>query len=65
MSLFIAIGEYKTPREAKEHMIRYVKKYTPIKENVEEYNKLYKNVYKKIYPRLSKVYRYLSNYTSK
>ena len=46
-------------------MIRYVKKYTPIKENVEEYNKLYKNVYKKIYPRLSKVYRYLSNYTAK
>lgn len=65
MSLFIALGEYKTPREAKEHMIRYVKKYTPIKENVEEYNKLYKNVYKKIYPRLSKVYRYLSNYTAK
>ena len=61
---FISLGVYKDEKEAKEHMIRYVERFEPIKENVEQYNKLYKTVYVKMYPNLKKLYASLREYTN-
>lgn len=62
MSVFIAKGIYKTPFEAKGHMVRYSKEFTPNKEANKKYEILYKKVYKNIYPHLKGIYKELSDY---
>ncbi len=62
MSLFISLGVYENPLEAKNKMIRYVKVFMPNKDASYKYKILYKNVYKKIYPQLKGIYKNLTIY---
>ena len=56
ISGYLAIGIYKTPQEAVQHMCRLGKKFEPNSANANIYDKLYRSVYLKIYPSLKKVY---------
>ena len=64
MSGFIAEGVFKTPEEAKEAMVRYVKVFEPNPEAAKKYESLYKTVYKKIYPKLNKEYGKLKEFSN-
>ena len=57
MSVFLARGIFKTPKEATERFSKTVRSYHPDKKNHEIYDLLYKKVYAKLYPSLKDVYR--------
>ncbi len=57
MSVFLARGIFKTPKEATERFSKTVRSYHPDKKNHEIYDLLYKKVYTKLYPSLKDVYR--------
>lgn len=57
MSVFLARGIFKTPKEATERFSKTVRSYHPNKKNHEIYDLLYKKVYTKLYPSLKDVYR--------
>ena len=65
MAQFVALGIYKDVEEAKDKMVRYVKKFTPNKLAVKEYKDLYNNIYIKVYPSLKNVYKALSDFKEK
>ena len=61
---FISLGVYKDEKEAKEHMIRYVERFEPNKENAAKYDELYKKVYTKMFGRLKGLYSALRETTN-
>jgi sugar (pentulose or hexulose) kinase len=65
MSIYLALGVYKTPKEAVDNMVKKSKEFYPNKENAKKYGRLFKNVYLRIYPSLEKSYEYLSEYLQK
>ena len=61
MAQYVALGTYKDVNEAKNKMVRYIRKFTPNKVASNIYKELYKEVYVKIYPSLNTIYRSLNN----
>lgn len=57
MSGFLDTGYYKTPKEAKDAMVKTGEKILPNKKNHEIYNALYHKVYLKMYPSMAQVYQ--------
>lgn len=60
MAQMIALGVYKDANDAKKHMVRYVKQFTPNKKASMLYDELYRDTYVKIYPSLSGIYKKLT-----
>lgn len=65
MAQLIALGEYKNATEAKNSMIRYVKRFTPNKAASAEYEELYNTIYVKLYPSLKGIYKHLTEIKNK
>lgn len=62
---FLAMGTYKTPKEAVKKMVRYSETFKPNMENHAVYDHLFNNVYLKLYPNLKKEYEYLWDFTAR
>lgn len=62
MAMFIALGVYKDPQEAKNNMVSYKKEFIPNEKAVKQYKYLFNKVYKKIYPKLKGLYKDLTEY---
>lgn len=65
MAQFIALGKFNNISDAKDHMVRYVKKFIPNKLAAREYKELYNEVYIKVYPSLKNIYKSLSDFKDK
>lgn len=59
ISGFLALGVFKTPKEAVDAMVHPSEEFKPNPENVKIYDELYKNGYSKLYHSLKDVYKYL------
>ena len=57
MSVFLAEGIFKTPKEATEKFSKTIHSFYPDKKNHEIYDLLYRKVYTKLYPSLKDVYK--------
>lgn len=61
MAGFIGLKVFKDFNEAKEHMVKQTKTFSPNEENVKKYNDIYNNVYLKIYKNVKKIYTKMNN----
>ena len=59
ISGFLALGVFKTPKEAVDAMVHPSEEFKPNPENAKIYDELYKNGYSKLYRSLKDVYKYL------
>lgn len=59
---FLAIGEFKTPKEAVEAMVHPQDVFKPDETAHRKYDYLYTRAYEKMYPRLKGIYRDIKNY---
>lgn len=64
MAAFLSLGVFKSPKEAKDNMVKYEMEFIPEEKAVEKYDYLYKHVYKKIYPKLKKRYAVLKEFSN-
>ena len=63
ISGFLALGVFKSPKEAVEAMVHPGDEFVPNPENVKTYDELYKNGYANLYRSLKDIYKYLYNLT--
>ena len=61
MAQYIADGTYKNAEEARNHMVRYTKSFTPNQKIAAEYKYLFEKAYLEMYPALKNIYKRLTD----